>query len=165
MLGAHRDRQTQLSKPTVTSSTPNEDIDQGFLEFSETGPVFGVPIAQNTVMCQGGPSAGTVPSAGNRINSNSTLEKQMGASMKSPTTRRWITGAAWLLCGALLVCQAEQDVQAQVAQSGQPQAGRQAVKIAWHGTWKGGLAEAARTGKPILLVSAAPQCHSVPGVW
>jgi len=38
-------------------------------------------------------------------------------------------------------------------------------KIAWHGTWKGGLAEAQRTGKPILLVSAVPQCHSVPGVW
>ena len=38
-------------------------------------------------------------------------------------------------------------------------------KIAWHGTWKGGLAEAKRTGKPIMLVSAVPQCHSVPGVW
>ena len=38
-------------------------------------------------------------------------------------------------------------------------------KIAWHGTWQGGLAEAQRTGKPIMLVSAAPQCHSVPGVW
>ena len=38
-------------------------------------------------------------------------------------------------------------------------------KIAWHGTWKGGLAEAQRTGKPIMLVSAVPQCHSVPGVW
>ncbi|MCH2184213.1 MAG: thioredoxin family protein, partial [Mariniblastus sp.] len=34
-------------------------------------------------------------------------------------------------------------------------------KIAWHGTWQGGLAEAKRTGKPILLVSAAPQCHNV----
>ena len=38
-------------------------------------------------------------------------------------------------------------------------------KIAWHGTWKGGLAEAQRTGKPILLISGVPQCHSVPGVW
>ena len=38
-------------------------------------------------------------------------------------------------------------------------------KIAWHGTWQGGLAEAKRTGNPILLVSAVPQCHSVPGVW
>ncbi len=41
----------------------------------------------------------------------------------------------------------------------------QSAKIAWHGTWKGGLAEAQRTGKPIMLVSAAPQCHSVPGIW
>ena len=40
-----------------------------------------------------------------------------------------------------------------------------AEKIAWHGTWKGGLTEAQRTGKPIMLVSAVPQCHSVPGVW
>jgi len=38
-------------------------------------------------------------------------------------------------------------------------------KIAWHGTWKGGLAEAQRTDKPILLISGVPQCHSVPGVW
>jgi len=40
-----------------------------------------------------------------------------------------------------------------------------ADQIAWFGTWKGGLAEAQRTGKPILLISAAPQCHNVPGVW
>ena len=40
-----------------------------------------------------------------------------------------------------------------------------AGQIAWFGTWKGGLAEAERTGKPILLISAAPQCHNVPGVW
>ncbi|MEC9092823.1 MAG: hypothetical protein VX438_08980, partial [Planctomycetota bacterium] len=47
------------------------------------------------------------------------------------------------------------------AQEGQLQGHNQ--KIAWFGTWKGGLAEAQRTGKPILLLSAAPQCHSVPG--
>lgn len=40
-----------------------------------------------------------------------------------------------------------------------------ADQIAWFGTWKGGLTEAERTGKPILLISAAPQCHNVPGVW
>jgi len=38
-------------------------------------------------------------------------------------------------------------------------------RIAWFGTWEGGLAEAARTQRPILLVSAAPHCHDVPGVW
>jgi len=37
--------------------------------------------------------------------------------------------------------------------------------IAWFGTWKSGLAEAERTGRPILLMSAAPQCHGVPGMW
>ena len=37
--------------------------------------------------------------------------------------------------------------------------------IAWFGTWEGGLAEAKRTGRPILLISAAPHCHDVPGIW
>jgi hypothetical protein len=38
-------------------------------------------------------------------------------------------------------------------------------RIAWFGTWEAGLAEAQRTKRPIMLVSAAPQCHEVPGVW
>ncbi len=37
--------------------------------------------------------------------------------------------------------------------------------IAWFGTWNAGLAEAKRTGRPILLMSGAPQCHGVPGMW
>ena len=37
--------------------------------------------------------------------------------------------------------------------------------IAWYGLLKDGLKEALRTGKPILLVSAAPQCNGVPGMW
>lgn len=37
--------------------------------------------------------------------------------------------------------------------------------IAWFGTWDQALAEAQRTGRPILFHSAAPQCQSVPGVW
>ncbi|MFT4649375.1 MAG: hypothetical protein ACI9X4_002614 [Glaciecola sp.] len=40
-----------------------------------------------------------------------------------------------------------------------------APSIAWYGTWKDGLAEAKRTNRPILLMSAAPQCHGVPGMW
>lgn len=40
-----------------------------------------------------------------------------------------------------------------------------AAGIAWFGTWDGALAEAVRTGRPILFMSAAPQCQSVPGVW
>jgi hypothetical protein len=37
--------------------------------------------------------------------------------------------------------------------------------IAWFGTLKSVLTEAQRTGKPILLVSAAPHCHYISGIW
>ena len=39
------------------------------------------------------------------------------------------------------------------------------AKIQWFSTWQQGLAEADKTGRPILLVAAAPQCQGVPGVW
>jgi len=38
-------------------------------------------------------------------------------------------------------------------------------KIAWYGQLKDGLAEAKRSQRPILLVSAAPQCQNVSGMW
>ena len=38
-------------------------------------------------------------------------------------------------------------------------------RIAWHGTLAAGLAEAKQSGRPILLVSGAPQCLGVPGIW
>lgn len=37
--------------------------------------------------------------------------------------------------------------------------------IAWYGTWKVGAKAAVESGKPILLVSAAPHCHNVSGIW
>ena len=37
--------------------------------------------------------------------------------------------------------------------------------IAWYGVLEDGLAEAKRTGKPILLITAAAQCGGVPGMW
>ena len=37
--------------------------------------------------------------------------------------------------------------------------------IAWYGILNDGLAEAKRTGKPILLITSAPQCNGVPGMW
>ena len=40
-----------------------------------------------------------------------------------------------------------------------------APRIAWWPTVEQARAEAARTGKPIFLLSAAPQCHNVPGIW
>ena len=37
--------------------------------------------------------------------------------------------------------------------------------IVWFGTLKDGIAEAKRTNRPILLLSAAPHCHNVSGIW
>ena len=37
--------------------------------------------------------------------------------------------------------------------------------IVWYGTLKAGLAEGKRTNRPILLMSAAPHCHNVSGIW
>ena len=37
--------------------------------------------------------------------------------------------------------------------------------IQWFATWDAGRAEANRTVKPILLVSAAPHCAGVSGIW
>ncbi len=38
-------------------------------------------------------------------------------------------------------------------------------RVAWYGNWTEGLREAARTGRPILLQSAAPHCRQVSGIW
>lgn len=38
-------------------------------------------------------------------------------------------------------------------------------RIAWFGTWDGALEAAEATGRPILLVSAAPHCRHISGVW
>lgn len=40
-----------------------------------------------------------------------------------------------------------------------------AAGVAWFATWHDAQKEATRTGKPILLVSAAPHCGGVSGVW
>lgn len=37
--------------------------------------------------------------------------------------------------------------------------------IAWYGTWEQGLRVAKASARPILLLSAAPQCHGTPGLW
>jgi len=39
------------------------------------------------------------------------------------------------------------------------------ASIQWYATLDRGLAEAKRTGKPILFVSAAPHCAGVSGMW
>ncbi len=50
-----------------------------------------------------------------------------------------------------------------VVGSGTPAARRRL--IAWYGTLDGARAEAKRSGRPILLLAAAPQCHGISGLW
>lgn len=38
-------------------------------------------------------------------------------------------------------------------------------RIAWFGTLKSGLEEAKQSGRPVLLISAAPACLGVSGIW
>ena len=37
--------------------------------------------------------------------------------------------------------------------------------IAWYVTWESAEAEAKRSGRPIMFVAAATQCHGVSGVF
>ncbi|MAG63044.1 hypothetical protein CMO84_05920 [Candidatus Woesearchaeota archaeon] len=37
--------------------------------------------------------------------------------------------------------------------------------VAWMGSWEQAKAEAARTKRPIMVMSAAPHCRAVPGKW
>jgi hypothetical protein len=46
-----------------------------------------------------------------------------------------------------------------------PRARADAPRIQWFGTLEQGLAEAERTGRPILLSAASPSCDRVPGMW
>lgn len=46
-----------------------------------------------------------------------------------------------------------------------PTTTKDGATIQWFGTLERGLTEAQRTGKPILLVSGAPHCSGVPGMW
>ncbi len=62
------------------------------------------------------------------------------------------------LVSAFVICCCTATFAAEESQGIQP-------KIAWYGTLKSGLAEAERSGRPILLVSAAPHCTGVPGIW
>ncbi len=38
-------------------------------------------------------------------------------------------------------------------------------RVAWHGSLEKGLAAAKSSGRPILLISGAPHCQLIPGVW
>lgn len=38
-------------------------------------------------------------------------------------------------------------------------------KIQWYASWDMGSRQARASGRPILLVAAAPHCHNVSGIW
>lgn len=38
-------------------------------------------------------------------------------------------------------------------------------KIQWYASWEMGLRQARSSGRPILLIAAAPHCHNVSGIW
>jgi hypothetical protein len=38
-------------------------------------------------------------------------------------------------------------------------------RIQWYATWEMGLRQARASGRPILLIAAAPHCHHVSGIW
>jgi hypothetical protein len=50
-----------------------------------------------------------------------------------------------------------------VQESAAPQTSTNGIQ--WFATWESGLREAQRSGRPMLLVSAAPHCAGVPGIW
>lgn len=37
--------------------------------------------------------------------------------------------------------------------------------IVWFGDLVAGLNEAKRTNRPVMLMSAAPHCHNISGIW
>ncbi len=70
--------------------------------------------------------------------------------------------AAALLTGASSLCaQRSGRAYEQIGVRTEPNA----AGVAWFGTWDAALAEARRTRRPILLMSATPTCRDVPGVW
>ena len=74
----------------------------------------------------------------------------------------------WLLLVSLLVTPADAQLSPPTGPSygGSVPTSRKVVPgIAWYGVLKDGLAEAKRTGKPILFITAAAQCGGVPGMW
>ncbi len=67
-----------------------------------------------------------------------------------------------LSLAALLLCAAPAGAEPEEAKAS---ASTRPAQIQWFGNWKQAKAEAKRTGRPILLTAAAPQCGGVPGMW
>lgn len=85
----------------------------------------------------------------------------------------WWDGVAAFVVGALSLLLAEvplidaSDVRAleQTDARSAPFLEGQPPRIQWFGRLADGLAEARRSGRPILISSASPSCDGVPGKW
>jgi hypothetical protein len=74
--------------------------------------------------------------------------------------RCYLAAAAVMSAGWLLTVPWAETAAAQAARETAAAGG-----IQWFTRLKDGLAEARRTGKPILYLSAAPSCGGIPGTW
>jgi hypothetical protein len=70
---------------------------------------------------------------------------------------------ATVLMGGLLMNAAAQGVRPSQLGASNLEIGKPG--IAWYTTWESAQAEAARSGRPIMFVAAATQCHGVSGVF
>lgn len=106
--------------------------------------------------------------ASNAISFATTLHYQS----RENTPMNWKIRGTCLTGFALVVGVCAQSVNAQLAPPTGPSYGgsvpgsKELVSgIAWYGVLTEGFAEAKRTGKPILFITAAAQCRGVPGMW
>ena len=76
-----------------------------------------------------------------------------------------ITTRVLLVLATAVVMTAHSQLADTPAQPAAAPAAARPVGIAWYATWESGLAEAKRTGRPILLLAAAPHCAGVSGIW
>ena len=98
---------------------------------------------------------------GRARDANQWLLRHRTGSMK-PTSRLFLLAATALLATAAgLNAQRDGRRSDSIGVRTEPDA----AGISWFGTWDGALAEARRTHRPILLMSATPTCSTVPGVW
>jgi hypothetical protein len=88
--------------------------------------------------------------------------------MKSITRySRVLSLSATMLAVTLMSCpaQAQRSTRGESYGGSAPDSKEIAPGIAWFGVLRDGLDEAERTGRPILFLTAAPQCNGIPGMW
>ncbi|MEM7455622.1 MAG: hypothetical protein AAF456_14815 [Planctomycetota bacterium] len=87
--------------------------------------------------------------------------------MKSKNNRRIIVAVSLALGMAMTIPVVGNWQQRDQRQNRAPAQQREGIPagIVWYGKLSDGLEVARATQKPILLVSAAPQCAGIPGMW